>query len=251
MITVANNTGTKLSYGLTVTPSPLQASLDTATTSATIQIIGVNQTGGVLDMESLVVEVSIGANASDLSDQTTTPLDTSITPSSDWLPTEPAGGPGPNKYTWNPSDPPLKLEPDDSVVITFTDVPVNTMLGTTGIKITETERSNGPNSITFELTKFPYGFYFTDLAAYDLNGLPVAQVLNGKQVLLKWSGSLTEVSGYKVYYNTNAGQFSSTVTTLGQWTSPPLAASTVFTVQATAEPVTSQLQAAVACRTRT
>jgi hypothetical protein len=48
-----------------------------------------------------------------------------------------------------------------------------------------------------------------------------------------------------VYYNTNAEQVSSAVTTLGQWTSPPLNTSTVFTVQATAEPVTAQLQAAV------
>lgn len=254
MIKMVTAGGSRLSYALNVTPTPLQVSLETAQTLATIQIIAVNQTGANVALESLVVTVQIGENASDLSDDTTTQLTANIQPDSDWQLQSVTLGDGPNVYKWNPPLPPVTLDPNDSVVITFTSVPINLELGTTELTITEAVQGQNPTTAKFDVTKFPFGFYFSNLLAYGLDGVPVSQVPYNGQVKLQWTGSLTDVKGYAVYYSTNAGQVTATVSILGQWTSPQLTNNTVFIVEATAmdgagEPVTSQLITAVAVQT--
>jgi hypothetical protein len=254
MIKMVTTGGSRLSYALNVAPTPLQVSLETVQTKATIQIIAVNQTGAQVALESLAVTVDIGKKASDLADDTTTQLTANIQPNSDWQLQPVTLGEGQNLYKWNPPLPPVTLDPNDSVVITFTSVPINLELGTTELTITEAVQGQDPTTARFDVTKFPFGFYFSNLQAYGLGGAPVSQVPYNGQVKLQWTGSLTDAQGYTVYYGTNAGQVTATVSILGEWTSPPLTNNTVFIVEATAkngagEPVTSQLITAVTVQT--
>src|SRR6185369_13020152 len=125
-----------------------------------------------------------------------------------------------NTYQWTPPLGSVTLAANDSVVITFTGVPVNEELGTTSLQITEAlPGCDPPKVVTFEVTKFPFGFFFSNLQVLGLDpAVSVSQVPYQGQVKLKWTGSLTDVTGYQVYYSTNAGQVTATVSTLGLWT---------------------------------
>lgn len=232
---VGNTTTTFLTYALVTDPSPLQVSLAGADSStADIQLVITNQQSTPVTVKAVQLTVVVGADPASLTDLTSTALDVQWQPSQPWTVQPPTPSTGDNVYTLMPSDSGSgQLNPGDSIVVTFTSVPVNQALGTTTLSITERTSPAG-GTLQYALAKFPYGFSFTNLRVVNpQTGAVVSQVARAQPVRLTWEGSVLDPNAYTVYYSTGSGQQTGTLTVVNQWDLPKVYQDTIFNVQVT------------------
>jgi hypothetical protein len=235
-ITLAGNTtATSLTYALVTDPSPLQVSLAGADSStADIQLVITNQQSDVVTVKAVQFTVVVGPDPASLTNLTSTPLDVQWQPNQPWTVQAPTPAPGDNVYTLMPSDSGSGvLNPGDSIVVTFTNVPINQALGTTTLSIVERTTPAG-GTLQYALAKFPYGFSFTNLKVVNpQTGAVVSQVGRSQPVRLTWEGSVLDPNAYTVYYSTGTGQQTGTLEVVNQWDLPNVYQDTVFNVQVT------------------
>ena len=252
-LTLVGSSTTSLTYALVTDPTPLEVSLSGADSStANIQLVITNQQSAPLTVKAVQVTVVVGPDAASLTDLTSSALDAQWQPKQPWDVQPPTPALGNNTYTLLPSDSGTgELAPGDSVVLTFTHVPINQTLGTTTLSVVE-RTSLGSGSVQYALSKFPYGFYFTNLTVVNpQTGAVVSQVARTQPVRLTWEGSVLEPTAYTVYYSTAAGQQTGSLSVINQWDLPNVYEDTVFNVQVTAsddsgQPVTHTLTTNVA-----
>jgi hypothetical protein len=231
-----SSTELSLSYALVTYPAPLNVSLSAKTNYADIQLVITNQRTDTVENVSISVTVAIGPDAASLSDETTQALGWEVQPADPWTVTPPSQpGVGDNVYTLTASDSGTgELAGGDSIVLTFTSVPINEALGTTVLSVVE-KTSSGGGATSYALSKFPYGFSFRNLRVTDPQNEDVmlSQVPHGGTVRLLWDGSVTDVDAYSVLYSTASGPASGTLTAVNQWDSPQLVGDTIFNVVVT------------------
>jgi hypothetical protein len=235
-VTLVNNiTTTILTYALVTDPSPLQVSLAGADSStADIQLVITNQQSAAVAVKALQLTVVAGSDPASLTDLTSTVLDVQWQPNQPWTVQPPAPSIGDNFYTLTPSDSGNgKLNPGDSIVVAFTNVPINQALGTTTLSIAERTSPAG-GTLQYALAKFPYGFSFTNLTVVNpQTGAVVSQVARAQPVRLTWEGSVLDPNAYTVYYSTANGQQTGTLKVVNQWDLPNVYQDTIFNVQVT------------------
>lgn len=246
---------TQLTYALVTDPAPLQVSLaGTDASTADVQLVITNQQSAAVTVKVIEIVVVVGAGADALTDLTTAALDVQWQPHDPWEVQAPQLGAGDNTYTLLASDAGTGvLEVGDSIVVTFADVPVNQVLGTALLSVTERTQLGG-GGVQYALSKFPYGFSFANLRVTDPQNQAtiLSQVPHGGTVRLLWDGSVLTPASYSVLYSTAAGEQSTPpVTTVGQWDSPALTEDAVFNVEVTVNdvsgvPVTHVLTTSVA-----
>lgn len=216
---------TLLNYAIDTVPDPLQASPETGdTVMGVLTIIVSNGTGKSINLASLNIVLPIGPNAKDL---TTSP--NSIMGSADpqrlW---SVAATSTPGTYLIQPvSGSPIAIT-GAGVVFQFFNIPVNQAPGTFNVTIGEiasltTVMPQYPAYAVIPLTKFPYGFFFSNL-------VPSAPAVNnGKAVTLTWQGSTQ--AKYFMLYNDQMVD----VSNIRKWESPVLNRDTTFLLKAVSE----------------
>jgi hypothetical protein len=111
------------------------------------------------------------------------------------------------------------------IVFQLFNIPVNQEVGTFELSVNETASSpSHPSQVrtaTFELAKFPYGFYFYNFTSQ----VPLVQ--DGQPVTLSWDGS--DQATYMMYWGASQPQ---DVTEVRRWTSPNLTTDTTFLLRA-------------------
>lgn len=249
---------THLTYDLQTNPAPLTVSVPQESPElASLQFVVTNQTNAPVMVESITFTLEAGTSGA------------SITPSTDGLLTQVS-----DTVNWNVTKPglvtsgpaPFVLEPaagaavtlaaGASVVVEIYHMQTVEVPGTSTVAIKEVLQGAAPTFASFSVTTFPDGFYFNGLIATVPNGsnlVPVAQIANNgsANVTLVWNSSVTEPDAFTIFYSTaGGGQQTGTTAVTGQWTSPPLASDTVFTVMVKismtgGEPLVAALSTAV------
>lgn len=253
--TVRYATGTtQLTYGVMVDPSPLTASVTDADVLASIEVVITNPTPDPLAVEQVTLTLQVGTGPSIT--QSTGGVQTAVSDTADWTFTGPSSTitQGAAVFTLSPAvGTSVSLASGASVTVQIYDLLTNPAAGTSTVGIAEIVAST-PGSSSFEITTFPFGFFFDGLAASVWSGadlVPIAQVATGTAVVLTWNTSEVGQNSATVYYsNATSGQQSATPTEIGLWTSPALSCDTVFTVTITSttnggEPITSSRSIAV------
>ncbi len=214
------SSNTFLAYALDILPDPLQASPTTGNTvyAALTFSISNNSTTAV-SLSKLQFQLPIGTLAQDLT-ASSTAIICSASPAAAWDISIDANG----LCTATPSSGTPISVTTDGIIMQVYNVAVNQQTGTVSITVTETASNSGgapTNQLaTFNVAKFPYGFYFTNFAAN------AAQVADLGTVTLTWQGS--DMAAYTLMY---AGT-SVDVTNDRTWTSPPLSNDTTFILTA-------------------
>jgi hypothetical protein len=216
---------TLLNYAIDTVPDPLQASPETGdTVMGVLTIIVSNGTGKAINLASLNIILPVGPNAKDL---TTSP--NSIMGSADpqrlWSVTATSTA---GTYLIQPvSGSPIAIT-GAGVVFQFFNIPVNQAPGTFIVNIGEvasltTTMPQYPVYATIPLTKFPYGFFFSNL-------VPNAPAVNNsKTVTLTWQGS-TQAKYFMLYNDQTVD-----VSNIRKWESPVLNRDTTFLLKAVSE----------------
>jgi hypothetical protein len=239
-----------LTYALSTTPDPLQVSLEqTEDSKADLQIVVTNQTAGPVKIEKIALAIEVGAGPADLTIDTSA-LKVQTQPSNVWgvkPPKEPAAGR--NVYKLGPIGTGTgELASGDSIVVVFNEVPVNQSLGTTKIELTEEcKPSAGEGLVSWELSKFPFGFFFQNLTVRDPESKAlVSQVGLGNPIELTWEGSVEDVDAYTVLYSTASGEEKASVSEVGKWELKNVRQDTQFVVKVSVGEATHSLSASVA-----
>lgn len=256
-VLVASDSTAQLTYTLQTDPAPLTVSLPSADpVLASFQFVITNRLSKDVVVTYLAFTFQVGDAATALTARPSNEIKWVVSDSQRWQITPPPSPvtSGPAVFTLGPATgSSVTIAAGTSIAVEFYQIAANFAVGATSVSLKEI--ADGQAGFTsFEVTKFPYGFYFEGLVATVASGstfVPVAQVAHGASVTLLWNGSVVDASAYKVYYATNEGQQAGTVKTNGEWTSPPLARDTVFTVVVTmsavgGQPLTYALSVAVA-----
>jgi hypothetical protein len=200
-----------------------------------LEIIITNQQSGTLDIESIEFVIPVGSGAT--LTPTTQGIQTAVSDSANWQVIAPWGTitSGTATFTLQPvtgSSGPLK--PGQSLVVQIYSFQTIVAPATASVLIKE---KIGGNATTggFDVTTYPYGFYFNGLIATVLSGgnfVPVAQVPNPSKVTLVWNSSVVDSGAFTIYYsNATRGQRQDSPQYAGQWTTPEaITSDTVFTV---------------------
>lgn len=230
-ITQFATTNTLLEYSMMTTPAPLQVSPQSGPPSVAslsfviscpLILAGVTVTQITFN---LPVGNPTSPDASDLT-ETATGITPSVTSSGSeqWqigpgaaagsFILKPAGG-GPAKIT------------SQGLTVTFVGIQISPIVGNAEIDIDElaTADNNPPQTRECAIiaAKFPYGFYAGNFSA----SAPMVQ--NGGTVVLSWIGSVQAT--YTLLWSTR----SQDVSTVNQWTSPPLTDTTTFILEVVAQ----------------
>jgi hypothetical protein len=234
-VTVDASQPTTLTYMPHVEPAPLTVSIpNQPPTLGSLEIIITNQQSGTLDIESIEFVIPVGSGAT--LTPTTQGIQTAVSDSANWQVIAPWGTitSGTATFTLQPvagSSGPLK--PGQSLVVQIYSFQTIVAPATASIFIKE---KIGGNTSTggFDVTTYPYGFYFNGLIATVPSGgnfVPVAQVANPSKVTLVWNSSVVDSGAFTIYYsNATQGQRQVSPQYAGQWTSPDITSDTVFTV---------------------
>lgn len=217
---------TLLNYAIDTVPDPLQASPDTGDpVIGVLTIIVSNGTGKAINLQSLTISLPVGPNAKDLTLDANSIM-ASADPERLWAISPGNGVPG--AYIIQPvSGKPIAIT-GTGVVFQFFNIPVNTAPGTFTVNIGETASLSGtmpivPAYATISLTKFPYGFFFSNL-------VPSApSVNNSNTVTLTWQGS-TQAKYFMLYNDQRVD-----VSNIRKWESPALIRDTTFLLKAISE----------------
>lgn len=233
-----------LTYELGIDPSPLTVSLpDANPVLAALTFVITNQQSDPVEVASIGFTIQLGGDGAALAASSagiqTAPADTT-----NWKVTA-SSSDDTAIYTLGPqTGSTVTLASGDSVVLQIYNIATNYAPGVTTIEIKEMAVGSQPAFPEFNVTKFPYGFYFDGLVATVESGsvqVPVAQVGYNSSVTLLWNSSVTDVTAFQVFYATNQGQQPTPpVTTAGRWDSPPLTRDTVFTVVVTSTTIGGQ-----------
>ncbi|MFD1538815.1 hypothetical protein [Nonomuraea guangzhouensis] len=219
MIIDATNT-TLLAYAVTTDPDPLQVSPASGNPSyGGLTIVVSNNTSQAIYCRQIQFTLPIGTLAQDLTNVTTGIL-TAATPSGNWQLTQTSDG----VFTALPTAPQYEEITTDGLVFQIYNIVVNQQVGTFTLTVQETSSLDDSNwqiqTGTFDLAKFPYGFFFGDLAP----SAPLVQY--HESVDLTWTGSDGPI------YTMFAGGHAYDVTDTRTWTSCRLTGDTTFLLQA-------------------
>ncbi|MBV9762805.1 MAG: hypothetical protein JO340_19760 [Acidobacteriaceae bacterium] len=254
-IAIDGSQATTLTYMPHVQPAPLTISVpDQPPTLGSLEIIITNQESTTLDIESIEFIIPVGPGAT--LTPTTQGIQTAVSDSAKWQIVPPWGTimNGTASYTLQPatgSSAPLKE--GQSVVVQIYSFQTIESPATASIGIKE-KIGGATKTGGFDVTTYPYGFYFTGLIATVASGsdfVPVAQVTNPSKVTLVWNSSVVDSGAFKIYYsNASNGQQTDSPEYAGQWTSPEITSDTVFTVSVTVvttggAPLTAAMSVAV------
>jgi hypothetical protein len=247
---------TRLTYGISVNPSPLTVSLpSTDPTLGSLVVVITNSEGADVQVQNITFYVPVGGSSNTLT-PSSAGIQTAVSDTVHWVfrgPSSPVNS-GTADYVLGPATgTSVTLAAGASVVVQLYEIRTNTSPGTATITFKEMIAAS-PSFGGFSVTTFPYGFYFESLAATMLVSsalVPVSQVAYGSQVTLTWNSSVVDTTAYQIYYSTLQGQQGATPTSYDQWMSPPLHSDTVFTVVVTAavesgQPITASLSTSVA-----
>lgn len=245
-----------LTYMPHVQPAPLTVSIpNQPPTLGSLEIIITNQQSATLDIESIEFVIPVGAGAT--LTPTTQGIQTAVSDSANWQVIAPWGNVtnGTATYTLQPatgSSGPLK-EGQSLVVQIYS---FQTIIAPATASIVIKEKIGGKTSTGgFDVTTYPYGFYFNGLIATVQSGgnyVPVAQVVNPSKVTLVWNSSVVDSGAFTIYYsNATQGQREVSPEYAGQWTSREITSDTVFTVSVTVittggAPLTAAMSVSVA-----
>ena len=221
--------GTLLDYAIGTGPDHLQVSPPDGNPSygsLTIVVANPSTTMPVF-VQQIQFSVPIGPGADDL---TTAAAASGIlataSPAAQWQIAQTAAG----VFTATPL-PGFSTITGAGIAFRLSNIAVNQQVGTATLTVSESSAPAPPGSTptptvstaAFPLAKFPYGFFFSHLAA------SAPQVANGGTVTLTWVGS--DGPTYTLRY----GAASADVTAVRTWTSPPLSQDTTFILQASAQ----------------
>ncbi|MBB3033551.1 hypothetical protein [Alteriqipengyuania lutimaris] len=214
-----------LSYGITTNPSPLQVSPASGSPSMSSLVFVVsNNTTRAIYCQKIEFEIQLGDDPQQLTGDASGIL-VSCNPSNTWRISQ-IGTTGLFVAT------PIKPEDEEITVegLSFQiyNIPVNKAMGTTTIHAYETSSTQSGSGFeqrdnSFDLVKFPYGFYVGNFAASK------PMVRNGEQVTLSWNGS--DIATYTIIYDDKVVN----VTNVRSWTSPPLTHATTFQLKASVQ----------------
>ncbi|MEO0875020.1 MAG: hypothetical protein AAFY48_10475, partial [Bacteroidota bacterium] len=214
-----------LSYGITTNPDPIQASPQEGNPSLTsITITVSNNTYDPIYCNQIVFSLPIGGEAQDLAEDSDSILATA-TPPDKWTISKSEEDPG--VFTAKPIKPEDNLITTDGLSFRLRDIPANTEVGTFSLEVhensSEDDKSFPKKTNTYDLAKFPYGFYVNNFAA------SAPSVDDGGTVTLTWDGS--DLAAYEIHYDNQQVK----VTNQRKWTSPFLHQTTTFALKASVQ----------------
>jgi hypothetical protein len=214
-----------LSYGITTNPSPLQVSPASGSPSMSSLVFVVsNNTSKPVYCKQIEFEIQLGDDPQQLTNDASSIL-VSCNPSTAWQISQ-IGTTGVFVAT------PLKPEDEEITLqgLSFQifNIPVNKAMGATTVYVRETSSTTSGSGYqkrdnSFDLVKFPYGFYFGNFAASK----PL--VGNLQPVTLSWNGA--DIATYTMIYDDKLVD----VTNVRSWTSPPLTRATTFQLKASVQ----------------
>lgn len=233
---------TLLTYSLTTTPLPVQVSLSTSVVSlATLLfVVSVPKPPGIGSATVAQITISLPVDQAGKPPDpanlcmTAPPLSSASISSSgtdQWIP---SAGASPGQFIFKPQAGQV-LVSGQSLTIEFTNIAINTVVGTALVKISEwaVQGSGTPPPITgppsgtqsVAVAKFPYGFYAGNFTSTK------PMVNNGEKPVLSWTGSSNAT--YLMLYESNAPI---DVSNVRSW-SPPngLTQMTTFILQVSAQ----------------
>jgi len=214
------SSNTLLSYALDTLPDPLQASPATGNTVYAALTFSVSNNSSVpISVSQIQFTLPVGTLAQDL---TNTPgvVVGNVSPAGVWN----ISMTSPGVYTAVPASGNPVSVTVSGIIMQLYNIPVNQETGTVSIVVSET--ASNPTSpsqartATFDVGKFPYGFFFTNFAPN------VGQVADQGSVTLTWEGS------DQATYSMSFGGAPVDVTNFRTWTSPPLSNDTTFLLTA-------------------
>ena len=215
------SSNTLLQYSLDTLPDPLQASpAQGNVVYGALSFVVSNGGTTVVNLSQLQFTLPVGALAQELTPDAAGVL-WSTSPGTLWNVTMTI----PGTFLLVPqSGQPIPVS-TDGMVIQFYNIPINQQVGTVAITVNETATDTADpaqlRAASFNVAKFPYGFYFANLTAQ----VPLVQ--EGGTVTLTWQGS--DAATYSMMWSAESPV---DVTELRAWTSPPLAVSTTFLLRA-------------------
>jgi hypothetical protein len=230
-------TNTLLNYSLNTLPDPLQASPAQGNiVYGALSFVISNGGSEVVQLSQLQFTFPIGALAQELTANADAIL-WSTSPGNAWDVTMTSSG----VFLLVPaSGNPISVS-TDGMMVQFYNIPINQQVGTVAVTISETASDTSEpqqaRTAQFDVAKFPYGFYFSNLSAQ------VPMVQEGGTATLTWLGS--DDATYTMLW----GSSTQDVTDLRSWTSPALTSDTTFLLRAQVvsqnETVTSDLSTTV------
>lgn len=230
-----SSSDTLLDYSLSTIPDPLQVSPGAGNiVYGSLSFVVSNGSGEDVTVSKLQFQIPIGTNAQELTSDTGG-ISYAASPSGQWSIAMTSNG----VFTAIPQS--SVVVTTDGLVFQFYNIPINQQVGTVQIYVEETSSSASRDSMistaVFNVAKFPYGFFFTNLTAQ------VPMVQEGQTVTLKWQGS--DQATYTMYW----GSRNEDVTNVRSWTSPALTGDTTFLLRAgvisQGEPLTLDLSTTV------
>jgi hypothetical protein len=230
-VTQIKSSNTLLTYSLLTSPDPLQVSPSTGPPSigALTFVISCPTAIGQVAVKQIAFNLPVGSptkpDATDLT-EVSTGISPSVTSSnaSQWK-IGPGGIAGSFVLVPAPGNP--GTINSQGLSVTLTGIQISPIVGTAEITIAEMATANTdppqPRTCTIVVPKFPYGFVAGNLTAAS------PMVNNGSTVSLTWVGSPGPT--YTMLWGTGSHD----VSTVNQWTSPPLTDVTTFILEVIAQ----------------
>ncbi|MCY9694353.1 hypothetical protein [Paenibacillus alginolyticus] len=204
-----------LNYAINTNPDPLQVS----PADGTLTIVVSNGGTSAIYCNSITFSFDIGPNAQDLTAVSSGIL-YSASPSDQWQIAEQSAG----IFVATPTKPEYNEITSKGLSFQIYNIKVNDQVGTFSLTVQENSSTDNEtfsnHTNTYQIAKFPYGFYVGNFAA------SAPQVTDGSSVTLTWDGS--EGADYTILY----GQSSIDVTDVRTWTSQALHQDTTFFLKA-------------------
>jgi fibronectin-binding autotransporter adhesin len=236
---------TQLIYAVLTNPAPLTVSLPNEDpTLASLQVVITNPTAMALQVSSVSLVVPVGTGATLM--PTTQNVQTAVSDTVNWSFTGPSSvvSSGTATFTLAPvTGQSVSLAPGASVTVDIYQFQTVQVPATAPITVKEMIQGVPPAFTTFNVTTFPYGFYFDSVAATITQGgalVPVAQVTNGQSITLVWNASVVDTNAVQIYYTGAPNGTPATPSKVGLWEAPALTCDSVYTVVVTAATVGGQ-----------
>jgi hypothetical protein len=212
---------TLLSYAVTTLPDPLQQSPEQGNTVYGALTFVVSNTGTeAVSLAQVQFDLPIGILAQDITSDPDAILYGS-SPIGQWNISQTSSG----VFTAIPASGQPVTVTTSGIVFQLFNIPINQQPGPFQLPVKETASSASQplqiRTATFDLAKFPYGFYFSNFTSH----VPLVQ--DGNPVTLSWDGS--DQATYMMYWGAQQPQ---DVTQVRTWTSPNLTTDTTFLLRA-------------------
>jgi YVTN family beta-propeller protein len=217
---------TQLTYSFNTTPGPLTAGL----TDAIITFTARNATSSQVSLQGISIQIQIGAAADDL---TNTPAQINVLVPAGWQQDKANQTGGSYTFVFTPVSAPVQVNPNESLVFTFSNIQLNNAAGASAITITE--GSEGTPTQVLSVSVFPGGWgsiVFTASPTY---------LSEEGNVTLSWNGPSSAT--YQLQYtNLATGSTTPIAASIGNYGTYPgegqpaltIAETTLFTLTVTA-----------------